>query len=647
MLFDLHADTIRRRKAHRDYTIYEGEWDRPVGWYGNAGYTAPICGPFGEIVRQAIETTFEGGQGRPLLDERGQHTGKYGYASRWWALLATCNPAINVTQMLAGKESSGRAALLYHEPLVVSGIPGSAWEVLRRSSNLDVALLRKQSLSIACGSAGVGVTIAANGRIPGLRAFAPHEVTFIASPNDPLVAEVAIQWSGKDEVIISDIRDTLNPRYGRWRSIAEWVNGYEPMASADGAYYPFRWLGRPLLHIVACRSRQDAPCLQPGASALSQLTIDTILSLAWCNHVIRYGSINRVAVTSSGGGRVEGLDQLSMDLRSVIHLSGGESPAIEVIPHGMEGAKILADLCRDALQSHLAMIDGDVSVRAETKDAKSGVAISLERAGVKAFAQKQARTQTPFDTEIIQLLIAAYNWQARSGYITAQRMGLAVLDVAPEEIPVLDYPIQLSESEKAQLEKSKQDAAQGLIRVGDRLGAWMVMSDLDPKNPEARAKAFDLAATIAEQNAALVRLGFNLQPETIAAQQPPAPVDETVMYIPPADVADTAATGLRLQREFRDRWETFKDAALLKRAKALQDQTPMRVGEIRALAVWLNANAQAPADGSAGDGTWGDMADPSGEFIRYLSQGGDPAQVWCATILSNPPGNDTFQPPSQ
>lgn len=644
MAFNLNADMIRRRRALRDYTIYEGEWERPETWAGNAGYQAPISGPFGEIVRRAIEGTFEGGIGRPLLDDRGRPTGAYGYPSRWWGLLATCNPALNVTQMLAGKESSGRAAMLYHEPLSISGIPGAAWEALRVSSGLDVVLLQKQSLAIACGSAGVGVTIAEEGRPPGLKAFAPHEVTFIAEPNNPLVAEVAIQWLDGGNVVVSDIRNPHFPRFGRWRSIDQWAHGYEPLAVAEGPYYPFRWHNRPLLHIVACRSKQDASCLQPGASALSQLTLDTILMQAWCNHVIRYGSINRVVVTSGGGGRVEGLDQLSMDLRSVIHLSGGENPAVELIPHGMEGAKILAGLCRDALQSHLSMIDGDLSVKADVQSPKSGVAITLERAGVKTFAQKQARLQTTSDIEIIQLLIAAYNWQARTGFVSAERMGAIMLEPVPEETPVLDYPIQLSESEKAQIEKAKQDTAKGLILVGDRLGAWMAMSDMDHKNPDARAKAFDLVSTITEQNTALVRMGFGLQPETIAAQAAPAQADETITHIPPADVADTAATGLRLQREFRDRWGGLQASELLKRARALQQQTPMQVGEIRALSVWLNANAQAPANGSTGDGTWGDMADPSGEFIRYLSQGGDPAQAWCSTILTNPPGTDTLQP---
>ena len=68
----------------------------------------------------------------------------------------------------------------------------------------------------------------------------------------------------------------------------------------------------------------------------------------------------------------------------------------------------------------------------------------------------------------------------------------------------------------------------------------------------------------------------------------------------------------------------------------------MLIGEVRALASWLNANAQEPENGSAGDGTWGNMADPSAEFIRYLSQGGDPAQVWCAAILTDPAVNNAL-----
>ena len=444
-MFNVGEDLNRRRLAFFDYLVFQGQWHRPHGWRRDAGFIAPIEGSFGELVRMAVESTFEGGMGREIVDADGRPTGQYGYPSRWWGILANANPAINVTQMLAGKESPGRAALLYHKPLRVSGIPGSAWEKLRAQTSLDVVLLRKQALSIACGSAGVGVTIAEKGRLPGLRAYAPHEVTFIPAPNNPLVAEVAIQWLDGGHVIVSDIRNPRYPVYGRWRSIEQWQQSHEPIASSEGPYYPFRWHGKPLLHIVPCLSRQGDDCLQPGASALSQFTIDTILSQAWCNHVIRWGSINRVVVTSSGGGRVEGLDQLSMDLRSVIHLAG-ENPAIEMIPHGMEGAKILAGLCRDALQAHLAMIDGDLSVKADTQEAKSGVAITLERAGVKAFAEKQATFQTPTDQAIIELLISAYNWQVDHGFVDPERMDTTVLEPVPEETPVLDYPIQLSES---------------------------------------------------------------------------------------------------------------------------------------------------------------------------------------------------------
>lgn len=641
MSFDSKADHTRRAKSFRDYTIFQGDWSRPDGWNGNAGLVAPICGPFGEIVRRAVECTFEGGQGREILDDEGRPTGTYGYASRWWGLLATCNPALNVTQILAGKESPGRAALLYHEPIIISGIPGSTWEQLRMSSGLDSVMLRKQAISIACGSAGVGVILPERGRPPGLRAFAPHEVTFIPSPTNPLVAEVAIQWLASGAVIISDIRNPRFPVFGRWQSIEAWQNGHEPLTSAEGAYYPFRWNGDPRLHIVPYLSRQGSDSLQPGATSLSQFTLDTILMHTWLNHVVRWGSINRVVVTSAGGQRVEGLDQLSMDLRSVIHLSGGDSPAIEVIPHSMDAAEKLARFCRDALQNHLSMIDGDLSVKAETQDAKSGVAISLERAGVKAFAEKQARLQTPSDIATIQLLIAAHNWHVGIQALEANRVS-AILDTIPQETPILDYPIQLSESEKASIDRAKRDRAQSLTVVGDRLGAWMVMADMDHTNTEARAKAYVMVEEITRQNVALVHMGFGLQPETIAQQANMAAGDDTVVYIPPSDVADTAASGLRLQAEFRSRWGGLNATQLLKRARSLQQQVPMMVGEVRALSAWLNANNQDAKGGSEGDGTWGDMADPSAEYIRYLSQGGDAAQVWCGTVLSEA-GNNTFQ----
>lgn len=638
MAFNLQADTNRRRRSLRDWIIYQGEWERPEVWGNGVTMQAPICGPFGEIIRMAVQTTFEGGTGRPFLDERGEKTGQYGYPTRWAGILQTCNPALNPTQMLAGKDSKGRSAPLYHEPIRVSGISGSAWPKLRASSGLDVVLLQKQSLSVACGSAGVGVSIETSGHPPGLQAFAPHEVTFIASSRNPLMAEVAIQWLDGGAVIISDIRNPRFPRFGKWRLIEQWQNGYEPMTIAEGPLYPFLWQGQPRLHVVACRSQPAPSCLQPGATALSQFTIDTILVDAWLQHVIRYGSINRVAVVSGGETRVEGLDQLSMDLRAVIHLSGGESPSIEVIPHGMDGAKTLAELCRDRLANHLRMIDGDLRVRGVATGVQSGIAIELEREGVEDYARSQMQLQRATDTEIIELLCATYNWQALNGHIDSALLGMPTVELIPEETPVIDYPLHLSPAERRMIAETKRDT--------DPVGAYMILEGMDPGDADARALAFDQLAEHTKQRVALTKLGYGLKPETIWMRPPVSEADEAVTHVPPSDVADTAAKGLRMQREHRDRWGGLQVSELLRRARALQQQTPMMVGEIRALAVWLDANAQAPANGSAGPGTWGNDADPSGEYIRYLSQGGDAAQVWCASILTETPApvNVLLQP---
>lgn len=630
MAFNLQADTNRRRRSLRDWIIYQGEWERPEVWGNGVTMQAPICGPFGEIILMAVQATFEGGTGRPFLDEHNKPTGQYGYPSRWAGILQTCNPALNPTQMLAGKESKGRSAPLYHEPIRVSGIPGSAWPKLRASSGLDVVLLQKQSLSVACGSAGVGVSIEMSGHPPGLQAFAPHEVTFIASSRNPLEAEVSIQWLDGGAVIISDIRNPRFPRFGKWRQIEHWQNGHEPLTVAEGEFYPFIWQGKPRLHIVACRSQPAPSCLQPGATALSQLTIDTILVDAWLQHVIRYGSINRVAVTSEGDGDVNGFDQLSMDLRAVIHVAGRMStPAIEVIPHGMDGAKTLAELCRDRLQSHLAMIDGDLRVRGVATGVQSGIAIELEREGVEDYARSQMQIQRPTDTAIIELLCACYNWQALNGHIDPALLGMSTVELIPEETPVIDYPLHLSPAERRTIAETKKDI--------DPVGAHMLLEGMDPSDPDARSLAFDQLATITQQRVALIKLGYGLKPETIWMRPPVSEADEAVTHIPPSDVADTAAKGLRMQKEFRARWGGLQASELLRRAKSLQQQTPMMVGEIRALSVWLDANAQAPANGSAGEGTWGDDADPSGEYIRYLSQGGNEAQVWCASILTETP----------
>jgi hypothetical protein len=119
------------------------------------------------------------------------------------------------------------------------------------------------------------------------------------------------------------------------------------------------------------------------------------------------------------------------------------------------------------------------------------------------------------------------------------------------------------------------------------------------------------------------------------------------LYIPPADVADTAAEGLRLRDAFPHRATDGKKPEgkrLMAKAKGLRNQTPMLAGEVRALNVWLRAH-EGDAGLDADVGEWGNAADPSGLWIDYLTQGGDPGLAWTNTTLA--PAAPTEEVPSE
>lgn len=598
----------RRAAALADWIVYRGEWSRPDGPYRSA-WQAPICGPFGQVLERAVQAHMEGGRGREILDlSTGQRTGE-GYPLRWERMLQMLQPGWNLSQLVAD-----RCSPLYREPTVIGGLEGQAWLALRAASGLDTALLQKQHMAAALGSAGVGITLDG---LPGVRVYAPHEITLIPVGWNPRVVGVAVYHTPGGHVIASDVRDWRQPVWGEWSSMAAMLQGSRPIWSLQGADYPFVWLGRPLPHIIGYVGKADADCLQPSGQSLRQATIDTILEMGWARLVARVGSFNRVVLASEGTREPEGMAALSLDPTAVSAVWGAKAPQIQVVQNSVDAAARLWEIVTRDVQSRLAHIDGDLRLRQADGGVQSGRAIELEREGVQQYARAQAQLQSGPDGQLVSLLAASWNWMARQRLVDPGLLGLTGWETIPEDTPTLEYPLVLSQSERR--------AVAAAMEPSDPVGAWMIVHGTQDR---AAAMAAMLDAT--RQRTELAQAGYGVAHSDLWRAQSEPDEGPGVVYVPSSEVADTAARGLRLQADWRSRWGGLPAAALLARGRRLQAQDAMTLGEVRALSSWLEAHGES----DAGPGVWGDDADPSGAWVAYLTQGGDAGRVWAQGILA-------------
>ena len=615
----------RREEALLDWTVYDGEWSRPNRglWWG--AWNAPIRGPFGDVLRNAVQSHFEGGRGRQYKNSAGEVTGE-GYPLRWERILQMVNPGWNLMQILAGKNGPGRLDVLYRDASRI-GVPGSLWPLLREKLGLDPVLGLKQKIGIACRSSGVGVTVA-SGAI-GLRVFRPHEVTFEAAPWNPLEAITAIHHKS-DHVIVSTKRDARNPIWGRWRSVEEFRDGSPPVWSLQGPDYPFRYGNEVLLHIIATPGNVGATELQPSASDLRHVTIDSILQLGHARFVGRVGSFNRLVGTSEGE-KPEGLDELSLDPLMVNWVWGVRAPQVQVIQNSVDAAVKLQELCLADTQAMLSVIDGDLRVRATETGVQSGRAIEIERAGIDGYARQQMRLQRPHDQRIVMLIIAAWNWGVTNRVIDPGLMNLPAELIPTVQRPTIDYPLVWSQNERTQIAKDMEPI--------DPVGASMIRAGTDPSDPIARDKAYTELLASTRQRVELCQAGYSVPAQVLftAGQLAPPAEDGTTTYPVPSDVQTSASKGLMLRGDARWKGRAMVGLAatdLLTRARALLEQVPQTIGKIRILSSWLLYHGN-DEDLEQGDGEWGNDNNPSGPWIVWLSQGGDAAVAWCSSVLDN------------
>lgn len=621
----LYNNDPRRTNAALNYITFKGNWGRDhYGRWSGERINAPIIGPFGQLVVTAIESKFDGGKGRDVYGEKNGASVKVGegYPRRWLRLCQTADPGINIMQRLAGGEQPGVLAVLYRRP-IRDNVQGAVWPELRKAIGLDAVLLEKQAIGIACDSAGVGVTIETRGSIPGLHVFAPHEVTFRGASWNSAECVVAIHHRDHS-VVVSDISG-VEPRFGEWRTVEEFDRGYAPMWELSGAAYPFRYMRRPLTHIIPTPGRGVSLDLQPDSSALRNLTLDTILRFAWADLVAMVGSFNRVAVTSRN--EPDGMDELSMDVSNVSALWGSDNIGLEVIPHGMDAAEKFEELAMRRLQSQLSAYDGDLRVRDGGQGVQSGRAIEIERAGLADYARQQEQTQRPSDIRILELAVGTWNWMVVSRLIDQSRTAIPV-QLIPETPIEVNYPLAWAPHELKQIIAELEPV--------DPVGAHVLRMGGDFTDEEARAVALNQLRRASAERLELVRAGYGVPAQDLyqlpAETAPVEPVAEAPesddYYDVPVPVSAEATRGLQLFARFnrpgtpadqrRGSTSARRVGALLKSGRVEYDV----LVEMQALGGDALRSRDLPG--------WGDTGNPSSEWIDYLCYGGDAGQEWIA-----------------
>lgn len=618
-----------------------GDWRR-----SNRGRR--LDGDWGCAIEEEIKGRFHWGPPVTVLDDQKnpRETGEY---SRLRQLLAIADLSLNPLQEVVEEE-----AVLYRKPLRISGelAADPTWTWLRENCGLDRALQLRHRMELGIGSAVIRPRLIQwrDGQYhpPGLTVVSPDECIAVADPSAPdRLCWYAERIRGKDRRehwIIWDVTDPGMPCFGRWETIEGALDGRPATWTLEGDQYPWWWNGAALMPVVA--SQADPAATEPLSylKGVAQGVKDLILQRVWCSHVAKQGSLNRAVLLSEMEG--SGWNSFSDDPSGLAHLFGlGNLAELTTILHSLDAAEILWRLHRDRVREWVSGLDRGLEVR-ETESAKSGTALLIEMTGAVQHFMEQVTRVTPLDRLTIQALIATFNSGIRSGQI---RMSdgpdgprwdpYAAPDLRwliPETSFELGYPQGWNEPERIRIRAELQtavDAGQESPRV-----LWLLDHDLEDDRPDGPnwVKADEEIRAALADASAYAALGYGLRWQDRYAAASLTPEDETATYMPPADVANEAARGLRLRDAFPGRALDGRDAQqrkLMQRARRLQGQDAFMLGEVRALDGWLRAHegdASLPAD----MGAWGNDADPSGAWITWLSQGGEPGSLWTATTLS-------------
>lgn len=665
--FDAQYERDRIYVASRVRVGFEGLWTRDgARVMGDGG---AISGPFGDMVRDEIQGRFASGP-RPFqtLDSDGNHTGDYhGYPTRWAQLVALADLAHNPIQ-----QAVRQLSLLYQMPIRVGGdIVSPAWRWLRDRCGLDLTLQKKQRYQIGVGSCAVRPTIEefdTDQYYPtSVTVVQPDQCIAIPDPSRPHRPAVFIELLKKSHVglygangrrmgvggncLVWDMSDPRFPRFGEWDSPESWQDSAAPIWHLSGRNYPFWWLGEPIMPVTCVQWDPVGGELLPVSESDLQSMLDLILQRTWCHVVAHAGSFQKALLLSKH--EAKGLRQSMLD-PNVIHnvWAPDGSVDVKVIPDSLDSATKMWSILRDRTEEWASRFDVGFEVR-KSEGAKSGVAILLELTGKYLLRQRMETAARDADISIVRSICATHNDLIRRGQLSLRFDGENIRwnpsqpaerrfeYLIPEGNITIDYPHQWNATEEKEV-RARLEEAVNAGRESPR-ALWLLDHGLEDDRPDG--PNWILADESIRQALGDRReyrtLGYGVEWKDV----PPhvvdsgVPDDSTIEHIPPRDVGLTAAEGMRLRSIYRSRAkalygnETIANS-LRNTAKRLIEGDAFSVGEIRRLSLWLEANGQQSEVGA--DGTWGDRTDPSGDYITYLSQGGDEAAIWCDSVLNAP-----------
>lgn len=650
-LYNHSYETERMARACLVRIAYEAEWHRQDSYYGGYRFRSRLRGPFGEMMRRAMQNRFSSGPTQ-ITPENGDPFSVYGF--RWQQLEETLE-GVNLLEDIATKMS-----LLYRPPpgqpeLDINGeIDTIPMRWLYKHANMGESLVRRQKWMIGRQCAAIRPTLrrfpGGSGELypPGLTVLGAEQCWAIEDPVRDGVAAVFGEVTEAGNCLVWDVSDPRNPIWGEWANASQWARGAKSIWSMEGRDYPWRWAGEPLMPCVIVRWDPSARELLPASLKDVEAVKGFALKRMWLGMVEQASGFTKAIMTSSAP--LSGLETTMLD-PTVITNVWGKDAKVNELKHSLDAVKIAWELYEARLVEWTRQrFDQSFQVKREGGTAQSGYAISLQMTGQYLLRQQMEARARAADSAIVKALAATYNYENEVGALGLKvtssgmswapgRRGPYSVDVLiPEVEPELRYPHMWRPEEQVERRSLLVDA----INMGQEEpeALWLFdrsMENDGPDGPNWRA-AEEALPRVAAKRLALASLGYGLGWAELATMAATSTANEAAEYIPPPDVASVASQGLEIRQDFKSRFGGRENTHLLQRAKALANSDPMLLGEVRRLNAWLDGH-ERDRDIDPSVGEWGSNANPSPEYLRWLSQGGDAALAWTNSILNQPADN--------
>lgn len=638
--FNAVEDSARRASALRGRTILEARWTKSGGT--GKQKSGGLAGPYGELLRQHIERMFASGPVIADANTRDPYAGT-SYPVRWGMRAAMTAAGFNPLHMLREQ-----LALLYQPPIKVEGeVINPVWEWLRARSGFDTALHLRQSYTVTLGSAAIRPVLRYQSdgvAYPvGVVAVPPDRCFAISDPSNPTVPIVYGEQTSARKWQIWDCTNPDAPVWGEWGGLSDWQRGIGPSVGMVGAAYPWWEDGMPVVPVV-CHQFHPSDELLPVASNEIEQVFELVMERTNVDLIAYLGAYQTVYVLSDLP--VSGLNGTMVDPVTVRNLVATGNKSLEVVPDSMGSVEKLEEKSRGRVTEWAQRYNAGIEAKS-TGSAKSGYAIELELTGKFLLRERMATRTAPLDERLVNLMAITHNRLVRAGQMPIRVVNgevrynprLPAQPMTDHLIPVgevsVRYPAWWSATERAERRAElieaidRHDEAPQALYLFDR-----ELSDDRPDGVNWTEATEHLRSSCAEAQS-LAAQGYGQTWEEMTALGTVLPGDDASRWTASAATATTAAKGLTLRDEFRGR--TLVGFApqvrrLVKRAKAIANQDPQTMGEVRALLGWLEGH-NSDRDTASEVGTWGDDSDPSGLYIQWLTQGGDDALAELRQLL--------------